>query len=223
MIQVSASILSADFAKLEQEIKAVEQAGANMIHIDIMDGHFVPNLTFGTLILETIRKLTKLPLDVHLMISQPELFIENYVNYGADIITIHPESTIHLDRTLSTIRQCGLKAGIALLPSTLPDIIDYVMDKIDLILVMTVNPGFAGQQFLETQLPKIRILSKKIKHLNSDIRISVDGGINATTAANCVEAGASILVSGSFIFGERQEERKNRINQLHKLNLGDKD
>ncbi|WPY00965.1 Ribulose-phosphate 3-epimerase [Candidatus Trichorickettsia mobilis] len=221
MIQVSASILSADFAKLEQEIKAVERAGVDMIHIDVMDGHFVPNLTFGTLILETIRKLTKLPLDVHLMISQPELFIENYANYGADIITIHPESTIHLDRTLSTIRQCGLKAGIALLPSTLPDIIDYVIDKIDLILVMTVNPGFAGQQFLETQLPKIRILSKKIKHLNKGIRISVDGGINATTAANCVEAGASILVSGSFIFGERQEELKNRINQLQKLNLGD--
>lgn len=212
--QISASILSADFAYLAQEIKAIEQAGADMIHLDIMDGHFVPNLTFGTTILTTVSKLTKLPIDVHLMIDKPELSIKDYICNGVDIITIHPESTTHIERTLSAIKQYGVKSGIALLPSTSADIIDYVIDKIDLILVMTVNPGFTGQQFLSAQIAKIQILSEKIKHHNKNIKISVDGGLNSITAPLCVKNGASILVSGNFIFADGPSKYKNKISLL---------
>jgi ribulose-phosphate 3-epimerase len=199
MIKISASILSANFADLNNMIARLEQAGADMIHIDIMDGHFVPDLTFGPLIIQAIRSMTNLTLDVHLMIRSPENSIRKYVASGADIITIHPESTTHLDRTIDIIKSLNCKIGIALLPTTLPDVLDYVMDKIDLILIMTVNPGFSGQKFILSQLDKIKIVSAKIKFLQRYIMLSVDGGINDLTAKLCIESGADILVSGSFI------------------------
>lgn len=208
MIKISASILSANFRNLEKEISALESAGADMIHIDVMDGIFVPNLTFGPMILQALKKLTKLPLDVHLMLQTPEISIESYINSGADIITIHPESTMHVDRTLSIIKQHNIKAGLALLPSTSPEIVDYLIDKLDLILVMTVNPGFAGQKFLANQLHKIEILSHKIKLVNKNIMLSVDGGINHISAKQCVQAGANTLVSGSFIFTNQEYDSK---------------
>lgn len=205
MVQISASLLSANFTNLATEIRDIENAGADMLHFDVMDGHFVPNLTFGTKILKTIRSLTKLPLDVHLMVNNSELVINDYINSGADIITVHPETTTHISRTLSLIRQNGAKAGIALLPSTAPSVIDYIIDDIDLILVMTVNPGFGGQKFLDSQLPKIENLASKI--INHNISLAVDGGINPQTAIKSVNAGAKILVAGNAIFsgGSYQE------------------
>jgi ribulose-phosphate 3-epimerase len=195
MIKISPSILSADFANLEKEIKALEDAGADMIHIDVMDGHFVPNLTFGPSVIKAIRKHTKLPFDVHLMIESPEKYIQDYTQAGADIITIHPEATIHLDRTINEIKRCGAKAGISLLPTTSVGPLEYT---IDLILVMTVNPGFGGQQFINNQLMKIEMIAGIIQ--DTDIIIAVDGGINDKTAKLCIDAGADMLISGSFIF-----------------------
>lgn len=210
--KISPSILSADFANLGQEIRALEQAGADMIHIDVMDGHFVPNLTIGSTVMKALRPYTKLPFDVHLMINAPERSIEDYVKSGADIITIHPEATIHLDRSLDHIKSLGAKAAIALLPSASPDIIDYVIDRLDMILVMTVNPGFSGQKFIDSQLKKISIISEKIKSSNKNIILSVDGGINDATAKDCIKAGANVLVSGSFIF--QSKDYKKRIEML---------
>lgn len=206
---ISPSILSADFSNLEKEIKALEQAGANMIHIDVMDGHFVPNLTFGPPVIKALKKHTKLPFDVHLMIEQPELFIADYADAGADIITIHPEATKHLDRTLSEIKNKGAKAGISLLPTTPLSTLDYILDKIDLILVMSVNPGFGGQKFMHNQLEKIKNIANLIK--NQETMLAIDGGINETTAKLCKEAGANTLISGSYIF---QGDYKKRIDSL---------
>ena len=212
MVKIAPSILSADFANLGSEIQALDQAGADMIHLDIMDGLFVPNLTIGSIVINALRPYTKLPFDVHLMISKPEESIDDYIKAGADIITIHPESTIHLDKIISHIKDSDLKAGISLLPSTNPSIIDYIIDKIDLILVMTVNPGFGGQKFIWNQLEKIKIISEKITKTNRDIILSVDGGINDITAPACVEAGCNLLVSGSFIF--QSKDYKSQITKL---------
>ena len=206
---ISPSILSADFANLEKEIKALEQAGADMLHIDVMDGHFVPNLTFGPPIIKSLRKHTKLPFDVHLMIEQPELFITDYVAAGADIITIHPEATKHLERTISEIKNSGVRAGVSLLPTTPITVLDYILDKIDLILVMSVNPGFGGQKFIPNQLSKISKLAQTTA--NHDIILAVDGGINDQTAKLCKEAGATALISGSYIF---KGDYKKQINSL---------
>ena len=211
MIKIAPSILSADFANLEREIKSIENAGADMIHIDCMDGHFVPNLTFGPPIIKALRSLTSLPFDVHLMINNPENSLEAYVDAGADIITIHPEATIHVDSLLSRIKSYGVKTGVSLLPSTSENIVDYIIDKIDLILVMSVNPGFGGQKFIINQLPKIKELAMKIKKSNAEIILAVDGGINDITAKECISNGANMLVAGSFIFNGNYAENINKL------------
>ena len=200
MVMIAPSILSADFANLEREVKALELAGADMIHIDVMDGHFVSNLSFGPPVINALRKHTKLPFDVHLMIIAPERSIKDYAKAGSDIITIHHEATLHIEETLDIIKNFGIKAGISLIPSTPPEVVNSIMDKLDLILVMTVNPGFAGQTFIDSQLDKIRILSEKIKKSNKQIILSVDGGIGEKQARACINAGSDMLVSGSFVF-----------------------
>ncbi len=218
MIKIAPSILSADFANLEAEIKALTAAGADMIHIDVMDGSFVPNLTIGPVVVESIRPHTNLPFDVHLMIDKPQNSIDAYAKAGADIITIHPEATIHVDRVLNQIRNLGVKSGISLLPSTAPEVVDYLLDKIDLILVMTVNPGFGGQQFMESQLPKIRALANKIQQSGKNITLAVDGGINDLTAPLCQQAGANLLVAGNYIFQTNKKDKASAT-ELYAANM----
>ncbi|NLB79078.1 MAG: ribulose-phosphate 3-epimerase [Clostridiaceae bacterium] len=200
MIKVAPSILSADFSVLGEEIKKIESSKADMVHIDVMDGHFVPNITIGPLVVSSIRPLTKLPLDVHLMINNPDRYLEAFKDAGADIITVHSEAVHHLDRAVGQIREMGLKAGVSLNPSTPESTIEYVLDKIDMILVMTVNPGFGGQSFIEGMLKKISRLRKTISERNLNIDIEVDGGINKDTVSKVTNAGANVLVAGSAFF-----------------------
>ncbi len=206
MIKVAPSILSADFSVLGEEIRKIEKSGADMVHIDIMDGHFVPNITIGPLVVSAIRPLTKLPLDVHLMISDPDSYVEAFKEAGADIITVHAEATHHLDRTVSRIRQMGIKAGVSLNPSTPETVLEYVLDKIDMVLVMTVNPGFGGQSFIEGMVDKISRLRKMIIDRNLSVEIEVDGGINEKTISKVSEAGAGIAVTGSAFFSSNNPE-----------------
>lgn len=205
MVKIAPSILSADFSALGKEIKALEKAGADMLHIDVMDGNFVPNLTFGPCVVKALRKETKLPFDVHLMVKNPEIMIPWFAEAGADIITVHAEACKHLDKTLATIHDYGIKAGVSLNPSTNEDCLKYILDKLDLILIMSVNPGFGGQTFIESQLTKIAAVKELID--GKDIEIEVDGGINPMTAAECIAAGADILVAGTAVFagGEYQK------------------
>ncbi|MGE0723742.1 MAG: ribulose-phosphate 3-epimerase [Alphaproteobacteria bacterium] len=199
-VRLAPSILSADFGRLGEEVRAMEAAGADLIHIDVMDGHFVPNLTFGAPIVRAIRAASRLPFDVHLMVAPVDPLIPAFVEAGADILTVHPESGPHLHRTLQLIRSAGRKAGIALSPGTPVNAIDPVIGDIDLVLVMTVNPGFGGQSFIESQLAKIRAARARIDASGRPIDLEVDGGITAETGARCVAAGADILVAGTASF-----------------------
>ncbi|WP_102027332.1 ribulose-phosphate 3-epimerase [Salirhabdus sp. Marseille-P4669] len=214
MVKIAPSILSADFAKLGEEIKDVEQGGADYIHVDVMDGHFVPNITIGPLIVEAIRPVTKLPLDVHLMIENPEQYINAFAKAGADIITVHQEATVHLHRTIQMIKKEGVKAGVVINPATPAEMIRPILRDVDLVLFMTVNPGFGGQAFIPSVLPKIKQVAKWRAEQGYSFEIEVDGGVNRETAKLCVEAGCDVLVAGSAIFNEKN--RKEAIDTILK-------
>lgn len=201
MIKIAPSILSADFSALGEEIRRVEKAGADWIHIDVMDGHFVPNLTFGPPVVAAVRKVTKLPFDVHLMITNPQEMIGPFADAGADIITVHAETAPHLHRLLQSIRQRGVKAGVSLNPSTPLAVVEEVLDELDMVLIMSVNPGFGGQKFIPSSVDKIRRLKAMIDARKLAVDIEVDGGIVPATARQVVAAGANILVAGSAVYG----------------------
>lgn len=199
-IRISPSILSSDFAKLGAEIEALEQAGADMIHVDVMDGHFVPNLTFGPPVIKALRKHTKLPFDVHLMIAPVAPYVEAFADAGADIITVHPEAGPHIHSTLQKIRALGKSPGISLNPGTPVETLDNVLDLVDLVLIMTVNPGFGGQSFITSQIKKIEAAAEKIAKSGRAIALEVDGGINTETVKLAVAAGADTVVAGTAVF-----------------------
>jgi ribulose-phosphate 3-epimerase len=202
MVKIAPSILSADFSKLGEEIIAVEKAGADYIHVDVMDGHFVPNITIGPLIVEAIRPITKLPLDVHLMIENPDQYIEAFAKAGADYVTVHVEACRHLHRTVQNIKSYGIKAGVVLNPATPVESIQHIIGDIDMVLLMSVNPGFGGQIFIPEVLPKIRKVKELADQKGLDIEIEIDGGVNSETAKLCMEAGANVLVAGSAIYNQ---------------------
>ncbi len=212
MSKIAPSILSADFSKLGEEIKEVEQAGADYIHVDVMDGHFVPNITIGPLIVEAIRPITNLPLDVHLMIENPDQYIDQFADSGADIITVHYEACTHLHRTIMHIKEKGVKAGLVINPATPVELIRPILPELDLLLFMTVNPGFGGQSFIPNVLDQIKQADQWRKDMQLELEFEVDGGINTETASWCKEAGIDVFVAGSFIFNKT--DRQAAIDQL---------
>lgn len=214
-VMIAPSILSADFSRLAEEITKIEAAGADLVHLDVMDGHFVPNITFGPGFVESLRKTTELPLDVHLMITNPELFIPRFIDAGADFITVHVEASTHLHRNIHAIKNLGIKAGVSLNPHTPLYLTNEILEDIDLLLLMSVNPGFGGQKFIERTFEKIRLAKSIIKDHDYMCVIEVDGGINDVTGPKCLEAGADILVAGDYIF--RSEDYTKAIRSLKKL------
>jgi ribulose-phosphate 3-epimerase len=201
MKKIAPSILSADFARLGDEVRAVAAAGADYIHVDVMDGHFVPNITIGPLVVEAVRKVTDLPLDVHLMIENPDLYIPGFADAGADIIVVHAEATHHLHRTVQLIKYFGKKAGVSLNPATSLHCLDYILEELDLVLLMTVNPGFGGQSFIEACLPKIHALRAMLDKRGLEAELEVDGGVKTENIARISHAGADVFVAGSAVFG----------------------
>jgi len=201
MIKIAPSILSADFSRLGEEVKAVEEAGADWIHVDVMDGNFVPNITIGPLVVESLRKVTELPLDVHLMIENADQYIEDFANAGADIISVHAEACPHLHRTIQSIKENGAKAGVVLNPATTLFALDEIIEQVDMVLLMSVNPGFGGQKFIGSVLSKIELLRNTLNESGVELDLEVDGGIKPDNAAMIKKAGANVLVAGSAIFG----------------------
>ncbi|MBW1675283.1 MAG: ribulose-phosphate 3-epimerase [Deltaproteobacteria bacterium] len=198
---IAPSILSADFSRLGEEVKAVERVGADWIHVDVMDGHFVPNITIGTLVVEAVKRVTELPLDVHLMIENPDQYLEDFARAGSTLITVQVEACVHVHRTIQAIKALDVKAGVALNPATPLSTIEWILEDVDLVLIMSVNPGFGGQKFIPQALQKIRDLKAMIRAKNLNVLIEVDGGINQETIQSAAEAGADVFVAGSAIFG----------------------
>ncbi|MEP2102589.1 MAG: ribulose-phosphate 3-epimerase [Parasphingorhabdus sp.] len=213
-IRIAPSILSADFARLGEEVRAIDEAGCDWIHVDVMDGHFVPNITIGPGVVKALRPHSDKPFDVHLMISPVDQFLEDFAEAGADIISFHPEAGPHPHRTLQTIHSLGKQAGLVLNPATPLDILDYLIDDLDLILVMSVNPGFGGQSFIDTQLRKIEAIRKRIEATGKDIRLEVDGGIDRNTAPQAIAAGADTLVAGTATFKGGPDHYASNISAL---------
>jgi ribulose-phosphate 3-epimerase len=214
-IEIAPSILASNFAKLGEEVRAVETGGADVIHVDVMDGHFVPNISIGIPVVTSLRKATRLPLDVHLMIEQPEMYIAEFVRAGADRVLVHQEATVHLDRALGMIREHGAQAGVAINPATPVAMLAEVLDKVDTVLVMSVNPGFGGQKFIPGALEKIRQLNQLRARYNAAFRIEVDGGVDLENLAELAQAGANTFVAGTSIFGQPDAAAATR--QLRKL------
>jgi len=203
-VRIAPSILSADFARLGKQVREAEDAGADVIHVDVMDGHFVPNITIGPLVVSAVRRVTTLPLDVHLMIERPERYVSAFADAGADLLTVHPEATPHLHRVLQQIHDLGLRAGVALNPATSESLLRYVLQDVDLVLLMTVNPGFGGQSLIPEVLVKMRAVREMLDAVGSAAWVSVDGGINAATAARAVAHGADTLVAGSAVYASAE-------------------
>lgn len=201
-IMIAPSILSADFTRLGDEVRAVEAAGADVIHVDVMDGHFVPNITIGPLVVRAVRAVTSLPVDVHLMITDPDRYLKDFIDAGADWVTVHVEACVHLHRTLTSIKDMGRKAGAVLNPATSLTSLEYVLSEVDLVMLMSVNPGFGGQSFIPSVIDKIRRLRQILDAVNPEVGIEVDGGIGPATIAAVAEAGANIFVAGSAIYGQ---------------------
>jgi len=216
MNKLAPSILAADFTVLGEQIQRAAAAGADYIHVDVMDGMFVPSISFGMPVISSIRKVTDCPFDVHLMVQDPERYIDDFVKCGADSITVHAECCRHLDRTLQQIKEKGIKTGVALNPATPLESLDYVLDKTDMVLIMTVNPGFGGQAFIESSLGKIRRLYKRIREENLAVDIEVDGGINKDTLPGVLEAGANVIVAGSAVFKGNIEENVKTLKEIMK-------
>lgn len=216
MLEIAPSILSADFANLGDSIKVVERAGIKYLHIDVMDGKFVPSISFGMPIISSIRKTTDMIFDVHLMIEEPERYIAEFAKCGADIITVHEEACVHLDRVITQIKECGCKAGVALNPATPVQTIEYVLDKLDMVLVMSVNPGFGGQKYIPYATDKIKTLKSMITAKNLSTLIEVDGGVNVSNVEGIAEAGVDIAVMGSAVFIGNIEENIEKVNKIIK-------